>query len=130
MKEIRYSIYFDGKGFYAAHQPDYSWSFTEDFDKAMKYKTTKGAMDRAGYADTTISYKNIKHKIVIEEIDTVIKNNVSYVTKTIIGEVDIVEERKKLHDKRMASLKKKYPAGTFDPLKNVIDVPLDDPFWD
>ena len=129
-KEIRYSVLFVKKGFYSEYQPKYNWSFTDDFDKAKKYKTIIGALNRAGYADTTISYSNFKHQIVIEEIDSVIKDGVSVITKTIVGELDIREERDKILKKRLITLKKKYPVST-EPLNvKVIKSSIDDPFWD
>lgn len=43
--------FFEGFGFYAARQPNYTWSFTDDVDKAFWYKTHKKAKERVDWAD-------------------------------------------------------------------------------
>jgi len=44
-----YVVHFEGLGYYAEQQPNYSWSFTDDITKAKLYKTVKGARGRAEY---------------------------------------------------------------------------------
>ena len=46
MKQTVYLVKFDC-GYYAAKQPDYDWSFTDDPSLAMRYKTLRPAINRA-----------------------------------------------------------------------------------
>ena len=45
MNEIVYLVKFD-RGYYAAKQPNYQWSYTDDPFLAQKYKTRKKAEER------------------------------------------------------------------------------------
>lgn len=56
----RFVVYYEGemktwkgtihvKGYYAAKQPHYEWSFTENIEEAMMYKTKNGALERKKY---------------------------------------------------------------------------------
>ena len=130
MKEIRYSAYFVGKGFYADHQPNYEWSFTDDLNQSKKYKTIKGVLDRVHCTDTTDSYDVHKYSAIIEEIETIKENDVVTVRKTIIGKLDLLAELKRLQGERLDRMKKKYPM-VFEPLKvEILEIPVDDPYWD
>ncbi len=54
-----YYAYFGSKlGYYSSYQPDYSWSFTQDIDKAKEYKTLNGVLDRLFH----ISPENNEHE--------------------------------------------------------------------
>ena len=46
MKQTVYLVKFDC-GYYAAKQPDYDWSFTDDPSLAMRYKKLRPAINRA-----------------------------------------------------------------------------------
>lgn len=72
----RFVVYYDGeinqrfntekaKGYYAAKQPECYWSFTENIEEAMMYKTKRGALERKNY-----NYRNIA-KIFEVEVDVV-----------------------------------------------------------
>lgn len=56
----------DVKGFYAAKQPNYEWSFTENIEEAMLYKTKKGALERKNY-----NYPHIAKIFEVEVITTI-----------------------------------------------------------
>ena len=130
MKELRYSAYFEGKGFYAEYQPHYEWSFTNDLNEAKKYKTVKGVLDRLHCKDTTDSYDVNKYSAIIEEFETIRENNMVTVKKTIVGKLDLLSELKRLRAERLEKLKKKYPV-VMEPLKvEVVEIPADDPYWD
>ena len=130
MKEIKYSAYFTGKGFYADRQPKYEWSFTDDLNQAKKYKTISGVLDRVHCTDTTDSYDVSKYSAIIEEFETIKENDVVTVKKTIIGKLDLLAELKRLQNERLEKMKKKYPL-VFEPLKvEILEIPLDDPYWD
>lgn len=47
LNEKKYVVYFEDRGFYAQHQPNYHWSYTQDLRKAKKYNSLKGASVRA-----------------------------------------------------------------------------------
>lgn len=67
-------IYTDNRGsqqqvvlvnaYYAEKQPNYSWSFTEDFQEAHLYKTKKAAHNRLEHASLTTSYRDLASEIV------------------------------------------------------------------
>ncbi|MFW6246816.1 MAG: hypothetical protein ACOC22_01425 [bacterium] len=56
-----YIVYYEGemkmgngkttqvKGYYAAKQPHYEWSFTDNIENALLYKTKKGALERKNF---------------------------------------------------------------------------------
>jgi hypothetical protein len=130
MKEIKYSAYFVGKGFYADYQPKYEWNFTDDLNQAKKYKTVQGVLDRLHCKDTTDSYDVSKYSAIIEEFETIKENDVITVKKTIVGKLDLLTELKRLQEERLERLKKKYPV-VYEPLKvEILEIPTDDPYWD
>lgn len=130
MKEIRYSAYFKGKGFYAEEQQHYEWSYTDDLNEAKKYKTIKGVLERLNYADTTINHRNLVHEVIIEEFETIKSDESVTLVKTIVGKLDINQERKRLEKERTEKYIKKYPQAN-EPLKvEVVEIPSDDPYWD
>jgi len=45
IEEEGYVMWFEGKGYYAKHQPHYEWSFTDNIHAAQLYKTLKTADD-------------------------------------------------------------------------------------
>ena len=74
----RFVVYYEGeikqwnglvnvKGYYAAKQPHYEWSFTENIEEAMMYKTKKGALERKNF-----NYRDIA-KIFEVDVITAIK---------------------------------------------------------
>jgi len=130
MKELRYSAYFKGKGFYAEYQPHYEWLYTDDLNKAKKYKTIKGVLERLDYADTTINHRDLVHEVVIEEFETIKSDESVTLVKTIVGKMDIKKEGKRLEQERLERYNKKYPLVN-EPLKvTVVEIPSDDPYWD
>ena len=46
MKETIYLAYFENYGYYAKHQPNYQWSYTDNALDANEYKTRDGALER------------------------------------------------------------------------------------
>jgi hypothetical protein len=76
--------------FYADKQPNYEWSFSNDIDKAMKYKTFKNA-DKQFEQANTCRYKNIDmNKSSIYEIEEV--------TTTIITSIKTSKQGTKRED--------------------------------
>ncbi len=129
MIEIKYSAYFEGKGYYADYQPHYSWSFTDDLNKAKKFKTIKGVLNRLNYSESTIEYKKIENSVVIEQFETIVTNNSTTVIKTIIGTLDIKDEVEKMRKKKLENFNKKYPIVN-EPLKvDIEEISADDPYW-
>ena len=80
MKVKKYVVYFEGeyndygtrpsviiKGYYAESQPHYKWSFTEDINKAIVWKTLNGVNKKIKHAKGC-GYRDLSAKIVeIEE---------------------------------------------------------------
>jgi hypothetical protein len=129
MIEIKYSAYFDGKGYYADYQPHYKWSFTDDINEAKKYKTIKGVLERLDYSESTINYKGIKNSVVIEQFETIKTNDSTTVIKTILGTLDINDEVDKMRKKKIEKFIKKYPLVN-EPLKvDIEEISADDPYW-
>lgn len=54
MEETVYLVKFD-RGYYAAKQPGYEWSYTDDFTLAEQYKTLKKAEYRGEWGIGLIS---------------------------------------------------------------------------
>jgi len=54
------------KGYYAAKQPHYFWSFSENIEDAMMYKTKKGALERKNY-----NHKDIAKIFEVDVITTI-----------------------------------------------------------
>ncbi len=68
--EIFYLVKFD-RGYYAAKQPHYDWSFTNDPMLALKYKTKKKANERGEWGiekitDPLQSYVLEKYNVNME----------------------------------------------------------------
>jgi len=75
----KYVVYYDGeitfinsvkyvKGYYAAKQPHYEWSFTENINDALFYKSKGTAIKRKNFI-----YKNIAK---IFEVDVITNVNI------------------------------------------------------
>jgi len=133
MKEIRYLAYFKGKGYYADKQPFYSWSLTEDINKAKRYKTKKGALNRIGWE--CAASKCSTKMVFIEEIETIKEGNVVTIKSDIIGKLNIKKEGEILRQKKIEKYRKEVGEKTMklvnEPLKvNVEKLSADDSFWD
>ena len=76
--ETRYLAHFDGQGYYAEKQPNYEWSFTDDVNKALWYKTAEKAQDRVIWGGRLISNPVIGSVQAIEVI-----TSVTLVSKTL-----------------------------------------------
>lgn len=135
MNEIKYIVYFEDKGYYANNQPNYEWSFTDDVNKAKRYKTKTGVLNKIIFASETSFYSNLTPKVFIEEI--IHSKNIS--TSQIIGELNINDEmtifENNKNKKRIEKFKKKYGEETLkiinEPLKVKVDkISTDDDFWD
>lgn len=72
----RFVVYYEGeikqwngfvtvKGYYAAKQSHYEWSFTENIEEAKMYKTKKGALKRKNF-----NYRNIAKIFGVDVITT------------------------------------------------------------
>jgi hypothetical protein len=130
MKELRYSAYFKGKGFYSEQQKNYECTYTDDLNEAKKYKTIKGVLERLNYADTTINRTELINEVIIEEFETIKSDESVTLIKTIVGKLDIKQERKRLETERLERYNKKYPLVN-EPLKvTIVEIPSDDPYWD
>lgn len=64
-----YLVKFD-KGYYAAKQPNYEWSYTDDPLLAAQYKTAKAATERAKWGLGLISGKCDTAEIETYEVIT------------------------------------------------------------
>lgn len=62
------NTFYDVKGYYATKQRNYEWSFTENIEEAMMYKTKKGALERKNY-----NYPHIAKIFEVEAITTNVK---------------------------------------------------------
>jgi hypothetical protein len=69
---VKYCAYFEGRGYYAKHQPHYEWSFTEHVEDALEYKTLEGCMERLFF---TTKYSNaivvVKDSKVVDDVVTI-----------------------------------------------------------
>lgn len=132
MKETRYLAYFKGRGYYAKYQLNYSLSFTEDINEALRYKTPRGALSRINWGSPT--QNGVKGVVFIEEIETIKKGNVVTIKNDIVGKLNIKEENEKIKQKNIESFRKKVGEKTFklvdEPLKVKIEkLNAEDSFW-
>lgn len=79
MQKTVYLVYFDGLGYYAKNQPNYTWSYTDDPNLAAQYTNQNQARLRAngfyGSGFNGASSRVEKHKVetIITKLEDVME---------------------------------------------------------
>lgn len=108
---ITYIVQFQ-EGYYAKHQPNYAWNYTNDISKALEYKSFKGALERAtGFDwDSNSSKKGIvREKTTIsEEVNGTYKTESTFKEYTYSECVAMLKEINDIaRDKKLKPILKK-----------------------
>lgn len=74
MTKTFYLAYFKDLGYYANHQPNFQWSFTDDIMKANEYTTRDGVLERL--VSGAHHYKAVGEIVTVEKVTTVINREV------------------------------------------------------
>lgn len=70
--QIKYVVLFNGSTYYAAKQPRYEWSFTDDVEKACMYATRDSAQSRADWGMELLNGSIMSAKVVKVTVTTTV----------------------------------------------------------